>query len=250
VVGTDLLDVRSVGFTPVKGTRHVRQAAPQVDADGPVGDRLYCLVDTERRRVLKTVENPGLLAVVARRSGPLLSLTTPDGSSVHAAPERSGETLVCGYWGRPVDLALLDGPHAGLLSERLGRPVRLALAPRGGVVYGSPVTIVATASLRDLGERAGHPRLVAEASRFRATYLVGTDVPYVEETWLGREMVADGVRLRIGPPVPRCAVVDLDPETGRRRGGLLKALAAYRPGNTAGEPHFGVYARVVADSAR
>jgi len=250
VDGTEVLDVRSVGFTPVKGTRHVPQPEASFDADGPVGDRLYCLVDTERRRVLKTVQNPSLLAVEARWDGTTLALATPDGPTVRAVPEPAGETLVCSYWGRPVELALLDGPHAELLSRWLGRPVRLALAPRGGVVYGASVTLVATASLDDLGGRAGHPDLVAEASRFRATFVVETEVPYVEETWSGREVVADGVRLRVGAAVPRCAVVDLDPDTGRRGSGVLKALAAYRPGNAAGEPYFGVYAEVVEASAR
>jgi uncharacterized protein YcbX len=245
-----VLDVRSVGFTPVKGTRHVPQPEASFDADGPVGDRLYCLVDTERRRVLKTVQNPSLLAVVARLDGPALGLTVSDGPTVQAVPEPTGETSVCDYWGRPVALSPLDGPHAGLLSRWLGRPVRLALAPRGGVVYGAPVTVVATASVRDLGDRAARPGLVAEASRFRATFVVETEVPYVEETWTGREVVADGVWLRIGAPVPRCAVVDLDPDTGRRGSGVLKALAAYRPGNGAGEPYFGVYAEVVAAPVR
>jgi len=244
------LDVRSVGFAPVKGTRHLPRPDASFDVDGPVGDRLYCLVDTARRRVLKTVQTPSLLAVVADLDGPSLALTTPDGVTVRAVPEPTGEVFVCDYWGWPVTLSLLAGPHAGLLSRWLGRPVRLALAPRGGVVYGAPVTIVATASLRDLGDRAGHPDLVAEASRFRATFVVETETPYVEETWSGHEVVANGVRLRVGAPVPRCAVVDLEPCTGRRGSGLLKALAGYRPRNDAGEPYLGVYAEVVAAPTR
>ena len=38
--GTDL-EVVSVGFAPVKGTRHIRGPEAQFDAEGPVGDRRY-----------------------------------------------------------------------------------------------------------------------------------------------------------------------------------------------------------------
>jgi len=242
----DALDVRSLGFTPVKGTRHLVQPGAAFDDAGPVDDRRYCLVDVERRRVLKTVENPSLLAVVARRRGEDLEIALPDGRTARAVPEPTRTTLTCSYWGRPTELALTEGPHAALLSSWLGRPVRLAEADRGAVVYGAAITIVATASLRDLGRRAGHPDLIAEASRFRATALVETETPYIEEGWQGRRMTLNGLAVRIGAPVPRCAVVDLHPATGQRDGRLLKTLAAYRRSNAAREPFFGVYAEVVA----
>jgi uncharacterized protein YcbX len=50
--------------------------------------------------------------------------------------------------------------------------------------------------------------------------------------------------LRIGGPVPRCAVIDHHPGTGVKDARLLKALVASRPTNAAGEPVLGVYAEV------
>jgi uncharacterized protein YcbX len=150
----------------------------------------------------------------------------------------TGETLTCDYWGRGVELVLTDGPHAQEVSDFLGRPVRLARAPRGGVVFGGPVTMVGTASLEAVG--------VVDAARLRATLVVQTEVPWVEDTWLGREVEVGGARLRVGGPVPRCAVVDHHPETGERDVRLLRALAGQRPTNRAGEPMFGVYATCVA----
>ncbi|WP_231444394.1 MOSC domain-containing protein [Brevibacterium zhoupengii] len=241
----EVLDVRSIGFTPIKGTRHQSQPAASFDEHGPVGDRRYCLVDTETRRVLRTVQNPTLVAVVAQFHGAQLEVTLPDRRSVCAVPEPSGEVLTCDYWGRPVAAELMQGPHDGLLSSWLGMPVRLAHVPRGDVVFGEPITIVTTASIRDLGERAGHPDLLAEAARFRATLLVETDVPFMEDTWNGREMTFGKTRIRVGGPIPRCAVMDLHPVTGARGSRLLKSLAAYRPRNDAGEPHFGIYGQVI-----
>jgi uncharacterized protein YcbX len=47
--------------------------------------------------------------------------------------------------------------------------------------------------------------------------------------------------------VPRCAVVDIDPGTGLRTEGVLKALAGYRLVDQ--EVHFGVDAVVVEPGA-
>ena len=229
--------VRTCGFSPVKGMRHLAFGGVELDALGPVGDRQWCLVDVGARRVLRTVQHPSLMSVVARVDDGVLELTLPDGS-VAAVPRPSGETLTCDYWGRSVALALTDGPHAGPVSDVLGQDVRLAAAPRGGVVFAAPVTIVGTASLRELGEDV-------EAARFRATLVVETDEPWIEDTWLGTEVRVGDAVLRVGVPVPRCVVIDHHPKTGVKDRRLLQDLIARRPVNGAGEPMFGVYAEVV-----
>lgn len=241
------LDVHSVGLTPVKGTRHLRHEHEEVrfDRAGPLGDRQYCLVDVEAGQVLTTSRNPTLIAITARQRGDALETTMPTGESACATPRLTDHTVTCNYWNRTVNLTLTQGPHARLFSTWLGRDVHLAVAPRGAVVFGAAVTIVTTASLRDLGARAGQPDLVAQAARFRPTLVAETDQPYAEEGWLGHDVWARGLNLRIGGPIPRCAVIDLDPTTGTRDGQLLKTLAAYRPTSAAHEPSFGVYADVI-----
>lgn len=236
------LVVRSAGFAPVKGMRHRPAPRLELDERGAVGDRAWCVVDVGARRVLRTVQHPSLMGVVASVDDGSLALTLPDGASVDAVPEASGETVTCDYWDRPVELTLTEGPHASLVSRFLGADVRLATAPRGGVVFGDPVTLVGTATLGDLTERLGRP---VEAARFRATLVVETDEPYVEDTWLGAEVGVGGARLRVGVPVPRCAVIDHDPDTGEKDLRLLKALVGSRPTNAAGEPVLGVYAACV-----
>ena len=236
------LVVRSAGFAPVKGKRHRPLPRLELDERGAVGDRAWCLVDVGAQRVLRTVQHPSLMGVVASVVDGSLALTLPDGASVDAVPEASGETVTCDYWDRPVELTLTEGPHASLVSRLLGTDVRLAAAPRGGVVFGDPITLVGTATLGDLAERLGRP---VEAARFRATLVVETDEPYVEDTWLGAEVGVGGARLQVGVPVPRCAVIDHDPGTGEKDLRLLKALVGSRPTNAAGEPVLGVYAACV-----
>ena len=230
-----VVDVCRVGFAPVKGMRHLALDAIHLDERGAVGDRDFCVVEPRAQRVLRTVQHPSLLAVVAQVYDDGLALTLPTGECVEGPAAEGGGTITCDYWGRRVELALTDGPHADLVSRHLGGDVRLARAPRGGVVFGDPVTVVTTASL---GEIDG------DAARFRATLVVETEEPWVEDSWLGREVEVGGARLRIGGPVPRCAVIDHRPETGERDSRLLKDLVRRRPTNTAGEPMFGVYATV------
>lgn len=227
--------VRSVGFAPVKGMRHLALDHVDLDEQGAVGDRAYCLVDVERRRVLRTVQHPSLMGIVAQAYDDGLALTLPTGEQADGPASASGRTITCDYWGRPVELALTDGPHAELISRHLGQDVRLARAPRTAVVFGDPITVVTTASLREMD---------VEAARFRATLVLDTDEPWVEDTWLGREIDLGGATVRIGGPVPRCAVIDHHPETGEKDARILRALVRQRPTNRAGEPMFGVYATV------
>ena len=133
------MHVTRVGFAPLKGTRHTAYDVVEVDHDGLVHDRELCLVDLAARRVLRTVEHPSLIGVLAERHAGGLRLTLPTGETVDGALRPGPETLTCDYWGRPVSLRLLEGPHAAVAAAHLGLParhVRLAIAPRGQVSTG------------------------------------------------------------------------------------------------------------------
>jgi MOSC domain-containing protein len=235
-----------VGLATVKGTRHTAYDAVELDAAGAVGDRVLCLVDPLARRVLRTVENPSLVAVRARWDGTRLDVTLPSGESASGVPAQVGESVTCDYWGRSVALELLDGPHAALLSSHLGRPVRLAAAPRGGVVYAGSVSLVTTASLREVGAHLGAGAGL-DAARFRPTVVVDAgDVPFVEDDWLGRELSLGAARIRVGNHIARCAVVDLGPTTGEPDAPVLRTLAAVRPASGPARLGFGVDGGVTA----
>jgi uncharacterized protein YcbX len=239
-----VVHITRIGFTPLKGARHLSHEEARLELSGPVGDRTFCLVDIngDGARVLRSVENPTLAAVRASYDERVLTLTLPDGTTLSAEPRDSGVEVKADYWGRPARLWLQDSPHAAVLGDHLGQDVALARAEPGEVVYGSEVTIVNTAALADLAERAGLATPAGQDVRFRATLTVASERDLDD--------LAPGTRIRVGSAtvevrghVPRCAVVDRDPATGSTTNPVLRALAGYRRGS--GEVWFGLDARVL-----
>lgn len=226
------MHVSRIGLTPLKGARHAERPSLRLEATGPVGDRLFCLVDVDRARVLRTIDVPSLIAVDAAWDGAELRIRTPEGREVLAPPRPTGRHLVLDYWGRDARLEVLESPHAQLLAEYLGRDVRLTRVSRPGeVVYGGAVSLVCTGELTELGEE--------ESVRFRATFtLEATRLPDPgSELGLGEAVV------RLRRPIPRCRVIDINPVTGAKDRDHLATLAS-RP-RPARELWFGVDAEVV-----
>ncbi|MDR7361355.1 MOSC domain-containing protein [Nocardioides marmoribigeumensis] len=214
--------VERIGFTPVKGGRHVAHESVVLDASGPVGDRAFCLVDRARGRVLRTVENPSLVRTVAHWHGGVLSVRLPFGIA-EGAPIGSGDVVEVDYWGRVARLEVVDGPWAAAYSRFLGYAVVLARVAPGAVVYAGPVSLVTTEALRWLGRRAGTE---VAAERFRSTFVVdsGAGERRTEDQWVGRRVGIGEAEVEVTATIPRCAVVDLDPLTGVRDRALLKAI--------------------------
>ena len=144
------MHVSRIGLTPVKGGRHA-DAARRVDLtlDGPVGDRVFCLVDPDARAGAPHRREPD--ADADRRD---LGRRRAHQSAARAGPSRAcrsptGETLKVDYWGRVAALEVVDGPWAAAYSEHLGSRRRAGpgLAPRRGRVRRVRSRLVTTSSL-------------------------------------------------------------------------------------------------------
>lgn len=175
------MHVSRIGFTSLKGARHLGRPFVDLTRDGPVGDREFCLVDQARERVLRTVENPTLVQTRAGWDAGVLTVTLP-GATVEGVPAFTGETRLLDYWGRRVALQIVDGPWAAAYSTHLGYDVVLARSTKGDVVYGASVSLVTTGSLDELSRRVGTRVLDAQ---LRATFTVHTDAPHREDAWIG-----------------------------------------------------------------
>jgi uncharacterized protein YcbX len=236
------MHIRNIGLSALKGGRHKPREHVLLEAEGPVGDRVFAVVDPEGGQVLKTVEHPSLLTCEARWVNGVLSVEI-DGQQITAQPEMTGHYLALDYWGRTASMEVVDGPWARAFSRLLGRSVVLARsAVTGGVVFGGSVTIATTSSVRRLARESGS---AVDARRFRSTFTIdtGDSAAHVEDSWAGRELELGGARLLVKSGVPRCAVIDLEPDAGARGTSLLKTLAGYRL--NAGEITFGVYAQII-----
>ena len=90
----------------------------------------------------------------------------------------------------------------------------------------APVSILGTATLDWVRAELG---LDGDPRRFRANLLVETDEPFVEETWVGREIAVGDVVLKVTKQVTRCRTVDLAqdgvPETAAAAEGACPARA-------------------------
>jgi uncharacterized protein len=111
-----------------------------------------------------------------------------------------------------------SGEEVDVLELPLGRALKLDR----GAFDSAPLSLVTTASLGDY-----------DARRFRPNLLIASDRG--EQEWVGSELRVGGLRLRVDERDVRCAVVNVDPDTGERDPRVLKAVA----------PCFGVYATVV-----
>ncbi len=100
------------------------------------------------------------------------------------------------------------------------------------------LSLINLASLADLARHAG---AVRHKRRFRANLWFSGAAAWSEFGWIGREVLAGGVRLRIHRRIPRCAATEVNPETAERDADPVAELrAAY------GHPDLGVYAEVIA----
>ncbi|QDP95026.1 MOSC domain-containing protein [Microlunatus elymi] len=241
--------VARVGFAPIKGTRHRELPEVVLTKSGPVGDRRFCLVDPVRRRALRTVETPQLVAVTVDWRDPELSCTFPDGSRVDEAVMVDEQSIEFDYWGRQVSGRRVTGPWAAAFGRYLGAEVELVACAPGDVVFGDSLSLITTGSLAALSTLIGRS---IDPARLRATAVVDdhaegrTLTDPVESDWIGRQLTIGTATVRVTGPIARCAVIDIHPVTGERDGNLLRTLArAARTGEQFLDPIFGVQATVM-----
>jgi uncharacterized protein YcbX len=224
-----------IGLTPLKGTALHHPTAVRLTEAGIAANRRFHLVD--ERGALFTSEGHGPLVRVVATFDPAaetLRLELPDGRVIGDRADGLGGPVVTDFYGRPVAGRLVDGPFAAALSAYIGRPVRLVRTDREG--DGSDVhrlTLISSASVRELGTRSGRPDL-------------GGCAPFEEDAWAGRQVRVGAAVVMVLGPVPRCVVTTRDPTSGLKDFDTLKRIAEFRPLMTdpRGVP-FGMYAEVV-----
>ena len=233
--------VATISITPVKSLGLHHPDAVELTDVGVAGDRRYFLVDEAGRLVGGTKHGP-LVRVRAEVDGDRLTLRLPEGGDVVGDVEL-GDRVTTDFYGRPVEGRLVDGPWAEALSGFVGRSLRIVRAEHDDAFDVHPVTLV---SLGSCARLAAELDADVDPRRFRMLLTLDGSDPHEEDTWSGRLVRVGDAVIRVGGPVPRCAVTTQDPATGIRSLDTLSAIRSYR-GVRASDGKsidFGVYATV------
>jgi uncharacterized protein len=160
--------------------------------------------------------------------------------------ERTGEPLpthVRAPGGSQLELRSKDLERE--IAERHGRPVEL-MQLKHGIFDDAPVSVISRATVAGIGREAG---MALDTRRFRANIVLETidSTPFAEDGWVGGRLVfgdrEPAPAVSVVAPDVRCAMVDLDPDTGVRAAGVQKTVVRLNANNA------GVYATVVRTGA-
>jgi uncharacterized protein YcbX len=239
-----MITVARIGVTPVKSLALLEPDAVLLEPFGVAENRRFYLVGPDASLV--NARHAGSLTQVRAdcdRDGTRLALHFPDGTVVedHVVLE---EQLVTNFWGRDVSGHVCAGPWAQALSDHAGLDVRVVRVDRAGDACDvHRVTLVSTASLRELATRSGNAAL-GDPRRFRMLFVIDGCAAHDEDGWDGEILRIGEATVRVGGPTPRCVMTTLDPETGVRDADTLREIKAYRGRGPDGKVDFGVYAEV------
>ncbi|WP_062299454.1 MOSC domain-containing protein [Demequina maris] len=194
---------------PVKAMGGEALASVEVDARGLMGDRALAVLDADglfaagkrgsRWRAMEEV-----MAYSARTADDAVVVAGPGGEWRAGSPELDAE-----------------------LSVALGEPMRVRGEEPGERTFfdSRPVSVVGTATLAWCRDELG---VDADPRRLRVNVVVETEEPFVEETWIGSELTAGGVRLRAVKRNERCRVIDLAQDGVAESARFLKPLGERR----------------------
>jgi hypothetical protein len=235
--------IARLNVTPIKGTRLQHPTSVELTAVGIVGNRRFHFVDAGGD--LASCTDVGALMRLGSEWDPgsgEIGIVFPDGVRVAGSVVRLGAAHVTDFDGKPVPGRFVEGPIDEAVSAFAGRPLRLVMADEEG--DGPDVhrlSLVALASVADLGVRHGRPDL--DPRRFRMNLELDGLGPFEEEGWEGGLLRVGEAVIRVLGQVPRCVATTRDPATGDKDFDTLKHIAAYRLLMTepSGVP-FGMYA--------
>jgi hypothetical protein len=253
VVATAAGTVASLHRYPIKSMMGEELDDAQVTARGIVGDRGYALVDTETGKVV-SAKNPRKWARMfecaatyvepPKRGQPLpaVRVALPSGESVSSG-EAGFDAALSRFLGREVTLTATV-PQMPIYDHfwfdyqtPLGRPVEnadgdsLTTVPVGFGAPGTffdytPIHILTTSTLEQL--RALYPDGQWEVRRFRPNIVVEAvagEGGFVEDTWIGRELNAGEVSLKVIDTMVRCVMTTLPQGELPNDPGILRTVA-------------------------
>lgn len=234
--------VARFNLTPVKSTSLQHPDTIDLGPNGVTDDRRFLFIGIEGNRISAGAK-AALLGIRSTFDADRdrMTLELPDGTRAEGEAAPAGDRIRVALFDRDVEVRRVPGPFDAAASRFLERDVtlvRVERPERGGGVH--PVSIVSTASVEELGRRAG--RETPDPRRFRMLVEVDGCGPHEEDAWSGLRLRIGDAIVRVGDGVPRCVITTMHPDTGEPDFPTLDVLATYRRRD--GELQFGVYAEV------
>lgn len=234
---------------PVKSMGAEDVGWARVTPQGLDGDRRWAVLDAYGDRV-SARECHGLLGFLATVRSDGLLITARDGALLHVLVPGADAPRVPTQISRLDELVLADESASGWLSERVGRPLRLAyqrdplsraIAAEHGGLPGEtmsladtgPLLLVTEASLVQLGEWVAESQQQAwldpydAARRFRPNVIVeGSSEPFAEDSW--QRVQIGEVTYRRTELCDRCVMTTIDLDTLQTTKEPIRTLAQHR----------------------
>tara|TARA_Y100001970_G_scaffold61308_1_gene78293 strand:- start:15036 stop:16181 length:1146 start_codon:yes stop_codon:yes gene_type:complete len=231
--------VEAIHIHPVKSCRRIEVDEASILSTGLAHDREWQIVDSEGSCVTQRT-HPSLATIETALDGDDVILSASGRGSVTLSADDAAAVTVLPLVGkRPVNGVDGGDEAAAWISDFLGESHRLAAvtddskhrAPSSIDVFEqhitfvdlAPVLLANSASLRWLQERAVEPFGI---ERFRANIIVDAGEAWIEDSW--HDLTIGAASLTAEVPWPRCAVPQIDQESGERQREPAVALRAYR----------------------
>lgn len=195
---------------PVKSMAGEALREVEIDWQGLEGDRQYCFYRTGDKGRFPWLSGRDFSALVTYRAR-FRDPANPRSSPVDVLTP-GGSALALDDPSLLAEIADGAGCALGLLQSGRGLPDAM------------PVSIVSTATHGALDEAHGAP---LDRRRFRGNILIDSDVR--ESEWRGGRLRfgsgTDGADLLMADPIPRCALITIDPDTGVRDPAVIRTVA-------------------------
>lgn len=235
--------VARISVTPVKGFALLHPESVHLTPRGVVEDRRFALVDADGKRLRSSnVSWPAKVRGEYESETEVLRLAFPGGEIVEGSAIGAGPVGRWDFHGGQVEPGrVVEGEWNDLLSALAGYDVRIVRPEEHGRIREDPVTLVSLASVARLEREAGER---VDPRRFRMLFDLDGCAEHEEDTWDGQRLRVGEAVLRVGGPVPRCAVTTRDPDSGERDLDTLRLIKGYRGVRDGEAIDFGVYAAV------
>jgi uncharacterized protein len=235
--------IARISITPVRGFALRHPDEVELTQEGVLGDRRFLLVNADGKRLRSSLTAwPIVVSGEYDPSAERLRLRFPDGAVVEESALGSGSERQWDlHHGDVARGHVVEGEWNDRLSTLAGHDVRLIRPDTTAGLRDAPVTLVSRASVERLEREVGGR---VDTRRFRMLFDVDGCAEHEEDAWDGRRVRVGAAVLRVGGPVPRCAVTTRDPESGERDLDTLRLIKSYRGVRDGKAIDFGVYADV------